>query len=66
MALKLFGENKDELNLKNVNQEMIENISKSILNKHVLIVNNKEYRIGEIEFYIKSDVHNDEYTHGLL
>lgn len=64
MSLKLFGTNRDVLDLKNIDQTMIENIAKSLFFRYVIVVGEKEYRLAEIEFYIKSDNHNDQYTHG--
>lgn len=34
-----------------------------LLNNTILIVNKHKYRIVEIEFYLKSDEHEDKYTH---
>lgn len=62
--LNLFGEKKDELDLKNIDYKLIKQIAESLLMKYVLVCNEKEYRLGEIEFYIKSDSHDDKYTHG--
>jgi hypothetical protein len=39
-------------------------ISTDLMNYWILRVNNAEYRITEIEFYLKSDFHKDTYTHG--
>lgn len=39
-------------------------IPELMLNKSILQVNNKNFRIIEIEFYVNSKEHNDEYTHG--
>lgn len=64
MTLNLFGEDRDIIDLKNINHDVIENIAKTLLNKYVLVVQNKQYRMAEIEFYIKSENHNDQYTHG--
>jgi len=38
-------------------------LADKLLNKTVLFVNDKKYRIVEIEFYYKNNEHNDEYTH---
>jgi 3-methyladenine DNA glycosylase Mpg len=48
----------------NITQEYIQQIAEALLNKYVLVVGEKEYRIAEVEFYIKNDKHNDKYTHG--
>lgn len=61
--IKLFGEDKINIDYDNITEELIHNIAKSILNKHVIVVKDKEFRICEIEFYIKTKNHNDEYTH---
>jgi hypothetical protein len=39
-------------------------IANELMNHWVLKVDSKEYRITEIEFYLKSDIHDDNYTHG--
>lgn len=62
--IDLFSEKRDELNLDNIDYELIKKIASSLLMKYVIVVNEKEYRMCEIEFYIKSDQHNDKYTHG--
>lgn len=38
-------------------------IANILLNKSVLSVSDSLYRIVEVEFYYKSDIHNDEYVH---
>jgi 3-methyladenine DNA glycosylase Mpg len=62
---KLFGAYKDKFNINYelINYDTIETIAKSLLLKYVLMVNDKEYRICEIEFYINSTQHPDQYTH---
>jgi hypothetical protein len=62
--LRLLGENKDQIDLKNINHGIIQQIAESLLQSYVLVVNEKEYRLCEIEFYVKSDQHDDKYTHG--
>lgn len=47
-----------------ITTEMITGKAKEILLESDLMVNGKRYRIREIEFYIRSPSHNDEYTHG--
>src|SRR5205085_1890726 len=64
MALRLFGENKDNINYDNIDSDDVQQIAESLLLNHVLVVGDIEYRLAEIEFYIKSTVHNDLYTHG--
>lgn len=44
--------------------DKFDDISDIILNKAVLHAKDKKYRICEIEFYLKSKEHNDEYVHG--
>ena len=39
-------------------------IADTIMNDYVLSVKGDEYRICEIEFYLKDKDHNDEYVHG--
>jgi hypothetical protein len=39
-------------------------IASEIMNDWILQIENKKYRITEIEFYLKHDEHNDGYTHG--
>src|SRR5277367_1311595 len=48
----------------NIDQTLIEDLAKSLLTKYVLVVGVKEYRLGEIEFYINNTKHSDKYTHG--
>jgi hypothetical protein len=47
----------------NINTLEIQRIAKSLLSIYAIVVQNKEYRICEIEFYIRSNSHDDEYTH---
>ena len=49
------------------NKEYVKNMDKlaeKILNETILISNDQIYRICEIEFYLKSTDHKDDYTHG--
>jgi hypothetical protein len=39
-------------------------IAFELMNHWLLKIESKSYRISEIEFYLKSDFHNDSYTHG--
>ena len=39
-------------------------IANDLMNYWVLKIESKMYRITEIEFYLKSESHNDTYTHG--
>lgn len=66
--IKLFGVNPDEIDLKNIDQNLLDRIADSILNKHQIIIPDKDgndhiYRICEIEFYIMNENHNDKYVH---
>lgn len=53
--------------IKNMTEVIDDNIffeiADIILNKTVLLVNNNKFRISEIEFYLKNENHNDQYTH---
>src|SRR5271170_8512868 len=53
-----------KINYENINRQLIQQIAESLLNKYVLVVGEKEYRLAEIEFYINNGTHNDQYTHG--
>lgn len=67
--IKLFGDDRDKIDYSNLvvdsgTRSVLYNIASSILNKHRLIIPVsdelvKEYRICEIEFYIKTPDHND-------
>lgn len=46
-----------------VTKDDFKNIADIILNKTILLVNQHKYRITEIEFYLKSEEHEDSYTH---
>jgi len=66
--MKLFGDDAEEIDYQNIDQDLLDRMADSILNKHQLYIpdsdgNNHVFRICEIEFYIKNDNHNDEYTH---
>lgn len=39
-------------------------IAYDLMNHWILKIGSKMYRISEIEFYLKSECHNDTYTHG--
>lgn len=55
------------LNLKIDSQNLennFERIASEIMNDWILQIENSLFRITEIEFYFKSDKHNDDYTHG--
>lgn len=47
-----------------IDAKMIQKIAESLLMKYVLVVGDKEFRLCEVEFYVKNDNHNDTYTHG--
>jgi hypothetical protein len=38
-------------------------MANTLLNKYILVINKREYRIIEIEFYLHSDNHPDDYVH---
>jgi len=67
--IKLFGDDRDKINYSNLVVDsgigsVLHNIASSILNKHRLIIPVsdelvKEYRICEIEFYVRTPEHND-------
>lgn len=48
----------------NIDEITVQRIAESLLLKYALVVNNKEFRICEVEFYINNHKHNDKYTHG--
>jgi 3-methyladenine DNA glycosylase Mpg len=67
MQFKLFGKDSSiDHNL--INEQVVQKIADAILNSYILMVDGKEYRVAEIEFYIKTDFqengHVDSYTHG--
>lgn len=61
--LDLFADEK-VIDHTKIDRSLIEKLAKSLLMKYVLVVNNKEYRLGEIEFYVNNLTHKDTYTHG--
>jgi hypothetical protein len=65
--MKLFGENMEVMNYANIDQDLLDRVAKSILNKYQIVTQDKtgeikQYRICEIEFYVKNESHNDEYV----
>lgn len=65
--MRLFGENMEVIDYTNIDQELLDRVAKSLLNKHQIITednesNLKQYRICEIEFYVRNESHNDEYV----
>lgn len=44
--------------------EDFKRIAFDLMNNWILKIESKLYRIAEIEFYLKSESHNDTYTHG--
>ena len=50
-------------NNKQLTHKDIEEAAKIMLNKTVIVSNQKTYRICEIEFYLRNKNHKDEYTH---
>jgi 3-methyladenine DNA glycosylase Mpg len=66
--MRLFGDDAEEINYQNIDQDLLDKMAESILNKHQLLVPDSdgdvhEYRICEIEFYVRNEGHDDEYTH---
>ena len=51
------------INEENIN-ESFKRIAYDLMNKWLLKIGSKLYRITEIEFYLKSESHDDIYTHG--
>ncbi|VBB18680.1 hypothetical protein YASMINEVIRUS_1211 [Yasminevirus sp. GU-2018] len=47
-----------------IDADAIQKIAETLLMKYVLVVGDKEFRICEVEFYVKNDNHDDTYTHG--
>lgn len=64
MAYVNLFSNDFKLDYENITPDVVQQIASSLLNKYVLVVGDKEFRIGEVEFYIKNNTHNDQYTHG--
>ena len=62
--MNLFGEKKDSIDYKNITQNLIKQIARTILSNYVLVANASTYRIMEIEFYVHGSNHLDTYTHG--
>jgi len=67
-CMKLFGSDKELIDYADIDQDLLDRMAESILNKHRLLVPDTdgdihEYRICEIEFYVRNDSHDDEYTH---
>lgn len=52
-----------KINFKTLNSDDFDEIADRILNRRVLQINNKNYRICEIEFYLHNKNHKDEYVH---
>lgn len=50
------------INESNIDSDF-QRIAFDLMNRWILKVESKVYRITEIEFYFKSESHNDEYTH---
>jgi len=48
---------------KSISQNKFDKIAKLLLNGTVLKINDNNYRICEIEFYLRNEDHDDEYTH---
>lgn len=47
-----------------IDESTIQILAQALLTKYVIVVGTKEFRICEIEFYVRNENHNDEYTHG--
>jgi len=52
-----------ELNYDTLDETYFDEIADRLLNECQLVVNGKAFRLVEIEFYLKTAHHNDEYTH---
>jgi hypothetical protein len=48
---------------KNISPDQFLNLADQILNKTILKANNTQFRICEIEMYLRNDSHPDEYVH---
>jgi 3-methyladenine DNA glycosylase Mpg len=64
MSFILFGKNRESINYRDINHTTVQKIAQALLTRYVLVVNDIEYQLAEIEFYVKSVDHNDQYTHG--
>lgn len=55
----------DQINLdfQILNEHVFPEIADALLNKSILMINHKKYRIVEIEFYLKNKYHKDKYVH---
>jgi 3-methyladenine DNA glycosylase Mpg len=51
------------INHNKIDHVMIQKIAEALLMKYVLVVGDKEFRICEVEFYVRNTTHNDTYTH---
>lgn len=51
------------LDYDDLNEDYFDQIADILLNHTYLLVNKKKYRLVEIEFYLNSNAHKDEYTH---
>jgi 3-methyladenine DNA glycosylase Mpg len=51
------------LNKTSISPEDFDHVADLILNKTIIQANGSEFRICEIEFYLKNNEHNDEYVH---
>lgn len=47
----------------NVTSDSFDSIADKLLNKTIILINKRRYRICEIEFYLYSDDHPDDYVH---
>jgi 3-methyladenine DNA glycosylase Mpg len=60
--LNLFKDD-NLIDYESIDENIIQKIAEAIFMKYVLIVENKEFRICEIEFYVKNNNHDNKYTH---
>jgi hypothetical protein len=55
--------NKLELDYETLDESEFESIADILLNQSHLMVNGNKYRLAEIEFYLRSNNHPDDYVH---
>lgn len=51
------------LDYQDLDEHYFDSIADIILNRRLLIVKNKKFRLTEIEMYLRNNNHNDEYVH---
>jgi 3-methyladenine DNA glycosylase Mpg len=65
LLITIFNKMQTFIKNKNlVTADKFDEIAEKIFNHTVLMINKKEYRICEIEFYLKNKQHLDKYVHG--